>query len=178
MAKAKPSETTGGEHPDVENQKLLRRIRKLGKAIAEKKSEIEKQEEVVQDAKDKLDSKRAVLNTFNNELSELQDDLDRLASGQFAERLDFESEAQIPAGDSATPASETIVDWRQVRMDSFGLSDAVVASLTAADLMTLGAISDWCKDKPLTDIKGIGQAKGEQIEKAMERFWSEHPNAR
>lgn len=42
-----------------------------------------------------------------------------------------------------------------------------------ANIITLGDIAAWTKGNKLTDIKGIGKAKAEAIEAALEKFWEE-----
>ena len=43
-----------------------------------------------------------------------------------------------------------------------------------AKIETISDIAAWTKGNKLTDIKGIGEAKAEEIEAALERFWKEN----
>ena len=81
------------------------------------------------------------------------------------------------------PAAETSDEtWREVPIDTLslecGLSESIVNKLVEAEITTIGKLADWTKsEKRLTDIAGIGGAKAEQIEAAMDKFWGSRPAA-
>lgn len=63
--------------------------------------------------------------------------------------------------------------WRQTPVNELQLSDGIIMLLEEAGLDTIGKLADWtAKDKRLTDIPHIGEAKAEAIEKALDIFWS------
>ena len=72
---------------------------------------------------------------------------------------------------------KTPPDWRDVSLIGYvGIPEGVADLLwVGARILTLGDLEIWQADKTLTDIPGIGQVKAKTIEKALERFWEEHP---
>jgi hypothetical protein len=57
---------------------------------------------------------------------------------------------------------------------SHGLPQSLVVRLGEASLTTIGLLADFTNaGKRLTDLDGVGEAKAEKIEQALERFWSE-----
>jgi hypothetical protein len=67
--------------------------------------------------------------------------------------------------------------WRGVPIEtlvSHGLPQSLVVRLGEASLTTIGLLADFTNaGKRLTDLDGVGEAKAEKIEQALERFWSE-----
>lgn len=70
--------------------------------------------------------------------------------------------------------------WRKVALDTL-FSGAVLKSLKAAGLATVGDLHDYQQPdkksgyvKQLTDIKGIGESKVQQIEDRMMEFWRDN----
>ena len=76
------------------------------------------------------------------------------------------------------PAAEP---WREVAVDvlrNHGLSQAIVEHLDENDFKTIGHLADWTtQDNALTAIAGIGKAKAEKIEQALESFWASQQTA-
>lgn len=70
--------------------------------------------------------------------------------------------------------------WRDVSLDQL-FQGAILKSLKQAGLATVGDLHDYQQPekngfiKQLTDIKGIGSSKVEQIEERMLQFWKENP---
>lgn len=67
--------------------------------------------------------------------------------------------------------------WRPIpieALEEFGLAPKIVASLLDGGIPTLGDLADFLSKEngQLTDIGGIGPAKAEQIEQALESFWA------
>lgn len=63
--------------------------------------------------------------------------------------------------------------WRQTPVNELDLPEGIVAILEEAGYDTIGKLADYtATDKKLTDIQHIGEAKGEAIEQALERFWA------
>lgn len=80
------------------------------------------------------------------------------------------------------PASGKPDDWRSTSIAALGIAAKTVDALATADITTVGKLADFTA-KASTDglsdwwnrIKGIGKAAAEKVEKAMEKFWQEHP---
>ena len=67
-------------------------------------------------------------------------------------------------------------DWRGVPLCDLGIADTVLEKLAEYDppLTTIGELSDFTAgDGRLTDIPGVGDAKAEVIEQALEKFLAE-----
>lgn len=68
--------------------------------------------------------------------------------------------------------------WKSVRLDTFGLSQALLTKLADAGLETMGQVADYSSaGKKLVDIKGIGAGAATKIEKAMDVFWATRGSA-
>ena len=66
--------------------------------------------------------------------------------------------------------------WRDVEISyltQHGLSESIVNAIEDNGINTIGKLADFTEKNPLTDLKKIGQAKAEAIEKALESFWAE-----
>jgi ERCC4-type nuclease len=75
--------------------------------------------------------------------------------------------------DAAAPEPPADDSWRVVPFTLLNLPQAIVEKLYEAELATVGQLADWtAAGRELTDIPGIGPAKAEKIEEAMEAFWS------
>jgi hypothetical protein len=67
--------------------------------------------------------------------------------------------------------------WKAVAIDVLaegekGVSEAVLACLRKREIETIGDLAAWtASGKQLADLDGIGKAKAERIEDAMEAFW-------
>jgi len=61
--------------------------------------------------------------------------------------------------------------WRAVHISKLGLPNALVAKVEAKNLITLGDLELFRSKNELTDIPGVGKAKAEKIEKALEDFY-------
>lgn len=86
-----------------------------------------------------------------------------------------------PAGESAGDQDAAAIDasqddddsWKDVPLSELnGIPDGVLNKLYAAQIATVGDLAAWSTDSALTDIAGIGQAKAETIEQALEKFWA------
>lgn len=78
---------------------------------------------------------------------------------------------RLPFGE--TEHAET---WQAVRLATLDIPQAVVTMLDeGAGLQTVGALAEFTKHNRLTDISGVGIAKAEQIEAALDAFWAAHP---
>ena len=79
------------------------------------------------------------------------------------------------ARSDVTSATKGDDAWRNVPIADLGLKAKVLAALADVGISNIGGISDWSAKKPLTDIKGIGEAKALDIDEALTRYWKEHP---
>lgn len=67
--------------------------------------------------------------------------------------------------------------WKAVSIDALaegetGVSEALLACLRRREIETIGDLAAWtASGKQLADLDGIGKAKAERIEDAMEAFW-------
>lgn len=91
------------------------------------------------------------------------------------EKADASDETDRATTETKCVADETADEsWRLETLASLGLPKKLLEKLAENDppLQTVGDVSDWIDaDKRLTDIKGVGQAKAELIEQALEEFW-------
>lgn len=64
--------------------------------------------------------------------------------------------------------------WREVLLVEAlqGVPSSILAKLAEAGLTTVGQMADFTQSERLIDVPGIGQAKAEQIEAALESFWA------
>lgn len=92
----------------------------------------------------------------------------------------FDSEKPEAAEDSDDQASgetETEADdesWKAVEIGELDVPDGILNKLIEAEIETIGDLANWNESgKLLTDIEGIGQAKAEKIEAALDKFWAE-----
>ena len=69
--------------------------------------------------------------------------------------------------------------WKQKKVGSMALSTKIVSKLVAADLETVGRLSDAMASDPQywRNISGIGETAAELIADAFDEFWKEHPEA-
>ena len=85
----------------------------------------------------------------------------------------------LPGMETAAAAAPPKPDesWRKATLDELGLTGAIAKALAENEppLTTLGAISDWTKEYRLIDVKGIGEAKADDIEEALEDYWRRNP---
>ena len=65
--------------------------------------------------------------------------------------------------------------WEQTPIESIGLKPKTCESLVNAGLTTVGKLADYTMvpNRRLSDIKGIGAGKVEEIDNALEKFWSQ-----
>jgi hypothetical protein len=92
--------------------------------------------------------------------------------------LPFSEPGLTSPAETKTEAEPTQEDaWREVPLHEAlgGLSIKIFDALKQANLTTVGQLADWINAdggrNRLTDLAGIGKAKGEKIEEAMEKFW-------
>lgn len=124
------------------------------RALRERQREAQRK---VDDWKSELKSARVSLEAWTDAISRYIDSLDQ---------------PQLPFGEKPAEAGE---DWRSVSLaDAIGaaVTISVLECLAEAQLRTVGELADFTCQSQLTDVAGIGQAKAEQIEQALEAFWA------
>lgn len=63
--------------------------------------------------------------------------------------------------------------WRGISVDDLDIPKSLKEKLKEQDFETVGHIADFTsKGKNLTDIKGVGEKKAEQLQDAMEKLWA------
>jgi hypothetical protein len=113
----------------------------------------------------KLDEKRKVLKKRYDGLVE------QLASDQ------VKGPEYLPLIDGPAAKSEEPEAWRELLVDSLLLPGHIEQKLLAADIVSLGQLSDkmdgdwWWETMPA----GIGKAAAEKISDAFAAFWAKHP---
>ena len=88
------------------------------------------------------------------------------------QRLPFpEDEAPV----SPMTVNTTVIDdesWKAVPIVELDLAEPIKQKLLDHGISTVGELADYtAQGNLLTDIKGVGAAKAEKIEAALERFW-------
>jgi hypothetical protein len=76
--------------------------------------------------------------------------------------------------------------WRQDLVDALDLKSTVIEKLHDVGIHTLGDLQDYTDpaknggnpNKRITDVKGIGAAKAEKIELAMQSYWAKRAKAK
>jgi len=130
---------------------ILQQIREAESNCQRTMVMVENAKEVLKDAKSKYDASVATLR-----------DLCR-ANGESMPL--FESANDDGDGD----------DWKDTTTIELGLSDSVCALLAEANIETIGDIAEWTKRRQLTDIKGIGEQKANDIDNAIMNYWTKTP---
>lgn len=89
-----------------------------------------------------------------------------------AEEFAIIGEAVIESGD----ADAVVDDSDDPRLDTplaeTPIPKNLVQKLAESEIVTVRDLAAYTREAPLTDIKGIGQAKAEKIEAAMVEFWA------
>lgn len=105
---------------------------------------------------------------------ELSNFIDELRHPNLFRKGAADAEKNRQAEGDAKPSDDT---WRHTTLAELGIEGSLAQKLVDAELITLGAIVDYTSDgkAKLTDIKGIGEAKGKEIEDALLGYWRAHP---
>jgi uncharacterized coiled-coil protein SlyX len=176
----------------LEQQSLIQRQAAVIVQAAENADTLARSREKVERLKDEHEDAKSEASAAKKRYEAAVDEhfaLERdLGSGQ--QRLPFppDPEPAKPAEELPAPNAMAAADdapdetWRTVKLSNLGvadeLPDGIVFSLADAGLETLGQLHDWLQPglsgytKRLTDIAGIGAAKAEKIECALEAFWA------
>ena len=156
--------------------------------VMEKRAELKRAEANAADCRVKAEATKARLKAAEKEVDEARRELYDVIDGRTVQcSLPLESAGARPVevahGDSAAraavanPAGAGDDGWRETpigKLENFGLSPALTEKLHEAELTTIGALANFtAADNRLIDIDGIGQAKAEKIEKALEGFWAD-----
>lgn len=153
MAKDQATATAVAE-PEIRKETLAE-IRKIEKDIAEAEVRYEEHK----------DEAKAWKAHFDNRVAKLRDKCRSLS-----EPLPlFESNGQA-----------TLDGWRDITIEEAlpGIPPALLKRLIDSELSTVGAMADYtAAEKRFSDLKGIGDAKAEAIEKALEQFWERRKEA-
>lgn len=89
--------------------------------------------------------------------------------------FDAESKAEesTEPTDESGDESDSDEAWRAVEIGVINVPESILNKLIEAGIETVGQLADWSENgKKLTDIDGIGLAKVEKIEAAMDEFWA------
>lgn len=142
------------QHEASASERQLERIRSQERSVSEIKKDVDAIRATLKERKEEYDGAVAQLLSMIRDASDPQPRL-------------FD-----PFADDKG-ASEGDETWKDVRVESLGLSQSIVDLLHNADIQTIGDIHAWGseKRKSLTDIKGVGASKAEEIENALMSFW-------
>lgn len=148
--------------------------------IYEAADAVEEKRRLHEDAKER--AKTAKTN-YESAQDHLQRVIARVRSTDHSELPLFEQPPR-PDADASLVDVQRVDDeldnsWREVPLGDVlaGLGPKVLASFHEANLVTMGDLSAYMEPsatgfaKKLTDLAGIGNAKAEKIEKALEDFW-------
>lgn len=138
----------------------------------------DKYREYKAEAKDKLKGLKEAVDAAWQEL----DDLIRESKegiGPLFPRNGTNGEAPAPARSMILPpGTADDQSWREVKLHTLKISEALLKILEKADLHTIGDLQRFVQEKsghghtdPIATIKGIGPAKAEQITAALDAFW-------
>lgn len=85
-----------------------------------------------------------------------------------------EMQRKLPLSDE--PATVPSDAWRDVEVGELDVPDSLAAKLIENGMHTLGELSDyWKARRELTELKGIGGAKSDQVAEAFAKYGQEHP---
>ena len=142
---------------------------------AQKRSVIEAREDLLE-LQDELGIIKAKVRAAGEVVGEKSRELLEVIDGQIMMDLQTDessADAKGEGGDGESPEQE----WRDIPVEALGHHGLLLRlrrKLIEADLSTIGAIADFtAADRRLIDIPGIGEAKAEKIESALEKFWAE-----
>jgi hypothetical protein len=84
-----------------------------------------------------------------------------------------------PEPKPAAPAPSGNEPWRGVLLKDIGIDKRSLKALDAADIRTIGQMSDWQKthNGGVDFVNGIGKGSMEKISDAMEAYWKANPVA-
>jgi hypothetical protein len=174
---------------DADALKRLRGIEQLGQQIQARKAVRDKQETKVSEVKAKLDEERETFNQLKREVDDMQEDLDKLALGGFAERLPFGKSGRQKAGKSddgesptetaaapSAPQGRAVEPDLQKRFDQaplleLGITGAMLEKLESDGIRNGKDLQQWFGQYPRRAIKGIGESAVEKINEAMATFF-------
>jgi hypothetical protein len=132
--------------------------------IYEAKAKVEAKALKLLDAKEAAKAAKEAHDTAVEELMETIRDVQR---GGPALPLFDKPRAEAGAEDTS---------WREAPLSDLGLSPGILKALAECEghpITTVGQLADWtAAEHRLTDIKGIGEGKAEEIDKALELFWA------
>jgi len=158
----------------------------------EPRSHLEELEEEVDAAhdefielKDAYENAHASASALKKRMEKQQEHLNKLIGekkaakrGGYTPRLPFGKTDDSPAEEPTAAAEVADEAWKQVGLDSLGITGKLAETLTEAGLSTLGKIADYtASGKQLTDIDGVGPAKAEKIEEACTEYWAANPRS-
>ena len=84
-----------------------------------------------------------------------------------------ERAAMPPPSTNGNGKVHQIADWQLYSLAAMtDIPAAVRQALADANLNTMGELAEYTKRNRLTDIPGVGPAKAEKIEDALEKFWA------
>jgi len=150
---------------ETEDEAYRRRVQEQKKVVVEAR-------EKLAELQDKLSVTKANVKAAAELVGEESRVLLDVIDGQMM--LDLQSGEKKGPPRECNPASD---EWRSVPVEDLEvheLTPAISRLLVKAELSTIGAIADHtAADKRLTDIPGIGEAKAEKIEKALDGFWTD-----
>lgn len=139
----------------TDDHETLTEIIRLNDEVAEARAKWETAHRKAKAAKEVFEERQDALNAYIAHLGESYPLFDKPAK----------EEAQEPDDDA----------WRTVELSTLDIPAAALKALAENDppVTTLGALADWSNaGNQLADVKGIGRAKAEKIENAVEIFWS------
>lgn len=93
----------------------------------------------------------------------------------YSELLRAIDEFDQPSLFNLEPQNGPVEAWRDVPLETLGLSRKLIETLEEADLTTLGQLADFGKSAQLVEIYGVGESPAEKIQDALDRYWKDHP---
>jgi hypothetical protein len=88
-------------------------------------------------------------------------------------RAEIETWKQTSVKPDPTPPDDGDDSWRALSIDELDIPKSLREKLREAEITSVGGIADWTSSgKNLTDIRGVGEAKAEKIQDALEKVWA------
>jgi hypothetical protein len=163
--------------------KRLKAIEKAGKMVRDQELAITKQETVCGNLKANLDDEKDTLSEMRRELKDFQEDLAKLSTGGFSERLAFNAKPE-KSGATATPVNTAPfpADWEQAAQAAFdgvslkdiGITGALKDKLEADGIRNGKQLREFMQSHPPRLISGVGESARSKLNDTMMDWYTKY----
>lgn len=148
----------------------------VGKTVDSFGSDSARHLNLIQDARRNLSRARAKHEYHKALAKEAKADVEAAIERLLSAVDDRDEDTPLLDGMPAQAPSKDAEAWRATPIDQLEIPAAVMQKLIDAEMETLGKLADHGQSgKGWIAIPGIGEASGEKIDKALDRYWQDHP---